>query len=106
MKTNEPYSVRVKNIKSLADLEREKEKMQIEIARREEGIRYNYQNLVHLLSFRNLITTFIDEVSTTTTVISKLFSLLKEFLAKRKKKKKEKHGTPPEEQVEQNLPQP
>jgi phage host-nuclease inhibitor protein Gam len=92
MRTSEPYKVRVHHINSLSDLEREKERLQTEITRKEEGIKYNYQNLVQLLSFRNLIGTLIDEVSSTTTVVGKLFTLGKDFVAKRKKKKKEKHS--------------
>ena len=55
MRTSEPYKVRVNHLNSMEDLEREKERIRIEITRSEEGIKYNYQNLVHLLSFRNLI---------------------------------------------------
>jgi len=91
MRTNETYKVRVDHLKSLADLEREKERLQLEIVRREEGIKHHYQNLVHLFSFTNILSTLIDEISTTTSLIGKLFSFGKEFLAKRKKKKKEKH---------------
>jgi hypothetical protein len=104
METNAPYKIRVGKINSLDDLEREKERLQLEIVRKEEGIKYSYQSMVHLLSFRNIMTTLIDEVSTTTTVIGKIFSLGKEFLAKRKKKAKheqqEKHETGTEEQAE------
>ena len=46
MRTSEPYKVRANHLNSLSDLEREKERLQMEIARREEGIKYNYQNLV------------------------------------------------------------
>ena len=91
MRTNEPFKVRLNHINSLSDLQREKERLQNEISRREEGIKNNYQNLVHLLSFRNLVGTLIDEVSTTNTVIGRIFSLGKDFLAKRKKHKKDKH---------------
>jgi len=100
MRTSDPYRVRVNHIHSLSDLKREKEKLQMEIVRREEGIKYNYQNLVHLLSFRNILGTLIDEVGTTTTIVGKLFSLGKDFLAKRKKKKKAKHEQTHEEQAE------
>ncbi|MCX6283768.1 MAG: hypothetical protein NTW31_06005 [Bacteroidetes bacterium] len=100
MRTSDPYKIRISHINSLADLQREKEKLQLEIVRREEGIKYNYQNLVHLLSFRNLLGSLIDDVSTTTTVAGKLFSFGKEFLAKRKKKKKAKQGITPEEKTE------
>jgi hypothetical protein len=103
MRTSDPYKSRVHHITSMDDLEREKERLQMEIIRREEGIKYSYQNLVHLLSFRNLLSTLVDEVSTTTTVVGKLFTLGRDFLAKRKKKKKEKNkkevtepGTPAE----------
>ncbi len=103
MRTKEPYKVKVDHINSLEDLEREKERIQMEIGLREEGIKNNYQNLVHLLSFRNLVGSLIEEVSTTTTVVGKLFSLGKGFLFKRKKKKKERHeshGLTPEEHPE------
>ncbi len=91
MRTNEPYKVRLNQIESLKDLHREKEKLQMEISRREEGIKFNYQNLVRLLTFRNLMGTLIDEVSTTTTVVGKFITLGRDFVAKHKKKKKEKH---------------
>jgi len=91
MRTNEPFRVRLNNINSLSDLQREKERLQNEISHREESIKNNYQNLVHLLSFRNLMGTLIGEVSTTATVMGKMFSLGKDFLAKRKKHKKDKH---------------
>lgn len=91
MRTNEPFKVRLNHINSLSDLQREKERLQNEISHREEGIKNNYQNLVHLLSFRNLMGTLIDEVSTTATVMGKFLSFGKEFLAKRKKHKKDKH---------------
>ncbi|MCX6241528.1 MAG: hypothetical protein NTX43_06985 [Bacteroidetes bacterium] len=91
MRTNEPYKVRLSHIDSLKNLQREKEKLQMEISRREEGIKYNYHNLVRLLSFRNLMGTLIDDVSTTTTLVGKLITLGRDFVAKHKKKKKEKH---------------
>lgn len=100
MRTSEPYKVKLSHINSMRDLQKEKEKIQIEISRREEGIKYNYHNLVHLLSFRNLLGNLIEEVGTTTTVVGKLFSIGKDFLAKRKKKKKEKHEARLEEQAE------
>ncbi|MCX6281928.1 MAG: hypothetical protein NTU51_08190 [Bacteroidetes bacterium] len=90
MRTSEPFKIRLNHINSLEDLQREKEKLQMEIVRREEGIKYNYQNLVHLLSFKNLLGTLIDDVSTTTSVIGKIVSISKDFLARRKKKKKVK----------------
>ena len=99
MRTSEPYKVKLSHINSMRDLQKEKEKIQIEISRREEGIKYNYHNLVQLLSFRNLLGNLIEEVGTTTTVVGKIFSIGKDFLAKRKKKKKEKHEARLEEQA-------
>jgi len=89
----------------MEDLEREKERIRIEITRSEEGIKYNYQNLVHLLSFRNLIGIIIDEVSTTTTVVGRLFSLGKDFVAKRKKKKKEKKEKQEKQEQREIIPE-
>jgi len=88
MKTNEPYRMRVRKINSISDLEREKERLQIEITRKEEGIKYNYQNLVNLLSFRNLIGSLIEELNASSSLVSKVISAGKNLMAKRKKKKK------------------
>lgn len=99
MRTNDTYKVKISHIHSMADLQKEKERLQTEIVRSEEGIKSNYQNLVQLLSFRNIIGNLVEEISTTTTVIGKLFSFGKDFLAKRKKKKKAKHEQ--QEQQEQ-----
>lgn len=90
MRTNDPYKVRVKNINSLKDLEREKERLQLEIVRREERIRHTYHNLVHLLSFRNLAGALVEELTTTATVAGKLVTFGRDIFAKRKKKKKAK----------------
>jgi hypothetical protein len=102
MKTNEPYKIRVGRINSLADLEREKERLQLEIVRKEEGIKYNYHSLVGLLSFRNLVGTLIEEVNATSTVIAKIVSLSKDFFAKRKKKKKARQEIQPGPKAEAN----
>ena len=88
MKTRDPYRLKPGRINSLKDLEREKERLQLEIVRREEHIRFNYHNLRSLLSFRNMLGTLIEEVTTSATVAGKILSFGKDLFAKRKKKKK------------------
>ena len=97
MKTNESYRVNPRNINSLDDLKREKERLQLEIVRREDNISHHYHNLADLFSFRNILGAFFEEVNTATTIIGKLITLGKGFIAKRKKKKKSKSEIIPEE---------
>ena len=88
MKTNEPYRMRVGKINSMSDLEREKDRVQLEITRKEECIKYSYQNLLHLFTFCNLVGSLIEEANACSSMISKVITFGKELLAKRKKKKK------------------
>ena len=88
MRTNEPYKIKMGKINSLDGLEKEKERLQLEIIRKEEGIKYSYQSLVHLLTFSNLIGSFIEEVNATSSLIGKVISLGKDFFVKHKKKQK------------------
>jgi predicted RNA-binding protein with EMAP domain len=80
--------MRIGKINSISDLEQEKERLRLEIARKEDGIKYSYYNLVDLLSFRNLIGSLLDEVNATSSVLGKVISVGKKLLSKRKKKKK------------------
>jgi hypothetical protein len=88
MKNKESYRVRIGKINSISDLEVEKERLRLEITRKEVGIKDSYHNLVDLLSFRNLIGTLLDEVNATSSVVGKVISVGKKLLSKRKKKKK------------------
>ncbi|MEI6455855.1 MAG: hypothetical protein WCO93_06165 [bacterium] len=84
------YRVSSGRIRSLQDLELEKAKMEIELLKSEESIKFSYRQLVHKLTFRNLAGTLVDEISKGTSTLSSAISLGKSFLEKRKKKKREK----------------
>lgn len=86
--------VRPEKIHSLRDLEMEKERLKLEILKTETNIRSDYHNLLHAFTFKNLASSVINDISTTSSVVSKAFSIGKSFLGKRKKQKKE-HETGP-----------
>ena len=92
MKTIKKYKIKADRIDSLEALEHEKIRLRMEILKKEESIKYNYRHLVDALTFRNLTSTIISDLSTTSTVVSKAFSFGKSFFDKRKKKKRERHA--------------
>jgi len=104
------YRIRSKRIRSLHDLELEKSRLQLEIVRSEEAIRSGYRQILQALSFRNLANTILEEVTTTSTVLSKAFSIGKSLLERRKKKKKDKArmaaAAVPHEETRDNPPGP
>lgn len=90
MKSNNSSRLSLKRIRSLRDIELAKAKLDVEIVKTEETIRYSYRHLINRLTFRNMASSLIQEVSTHSNLISKAISASKSFFEKRKKKKKEK----------------
>ncbi|MEI7499186.1 MAG: hypothetical protein WCK84_01955 [Bacteroidota bacterium] len=90
MKTSNRYKVRHGKIHSLKDLELEKHRLKLEIMKTEVNIQSGYRNIINALSFKNLATTMINEVSATSSVLSKAFAIGKSIMTKRKKKKIDK----------------
>jgi hypothetical protein len=86
--------VKPEKIHSLRDLEMEKERLKLEILKTETNIRSDYHNLLHAFTFKNLASSVIQDITTTSSVVSKAFSIGKSFLGKKKKRKKE-HGPEP-----------
>ena len=97
MKSNNSYRLSLKRIRSLRDIELAKAKLDVEIVRTEETIRSGYRHLINRLTFRNMTSSLIQEVSTHSNLISKAISASKSYFEKRKKKKKEKEKTHKEE---------
>jgi len=92
MKTNKRYKVRPDNIHSLRDIELEKARLQLEIMKAEECIHSDYRRIVDSFTLKNLATGLIDDIATTSNIVSKAFGIGKNFLAKRKKKKLKEKG--------------
>ena len=77
-------------INSLKDIESEKLRLRMEIMKKEENIHADYSHILDALSFRNLASTMINEISSTSSVLAKAFSFGKSIMTKRKKKKQDK----------------
>jgi hypothetical protein len=89
--------VKPDKIHSLDDLRMEKLRVRLEIMKTEENIHAGYRNILEALSFKNLATTVIRDVSGTSSVLTKAFSFGKAMLDKRKKKKHDKHKGLPDD---------
>ena len=88
MKPTKRYLVNPDKIHSLKDIELEKQRLRLEILKTEVNINQSYHDVVHAFSLRNIATSVVNEISTTSNVIGKAFSIGKAFIEKRKKKKK------------------
>ena len=90
MKTSKRYIVKSGNIHTLKDLDLEKKRLRFEILKTEQDIHTGYRDILQALTFKDLAVTMINDLSTTSTVLSKAFDIGKAFMAKRKKKKQDK----------------
>jgi hypothetical protein len=90
MKTSKRYTVPAEKINSLQDLRMEKQRLRFEIMKTEESIHSGYRNIIEALTFKNLAATMINDLSATSSVMSKAFAFGKSFMEKRKKKKQRK----------------
>ena len=89
MKTTNRYIVNAGNIRSMKDLELEKQRLRLEILNKEHDIHSSYHNIVQSLMPANLGATMMNEMSSSK-FITKAFSFGKSLMAKRKKKKHDK----------------
>jgi hypothetical protein len=87
MKTHNRYLVKPSKIHSLKDIELEKQRLRLEILKKEQDIHEGYRDILHALSPRNIASSLVNDVATSSTIVSKAFSVGKAFLSKRKKKK-------------------
>jgi hypothetical protein len=77
-------------IHSLEDIRLEKLRLRMEILKTETNIHQGYRDILDALSFRNIATTMINDVTASSTLISKALSYGKTFIEKRRKKKHDK----------------
>ncbi|MCK9218455.1 MAG: hypothetical protein PHF97_02440 [Bacteroidales bacterium] len=92
MKPNNRNYWKNRPIHSLNELASEKSRLQLQIRLKEEHIHSGYKNLLNALTFRNLATTVVNEISMSSMAISKVFSFGKSILAKRRKKHEHPKG--------------
>ena len=90
MKTSKRYTVKPEKIKSLQDIELEIQRLHIEIMKKEENIHSDYRHILEAFSIRNIATTMINDLSATSSLVSKAFGFGKSIIARRKKKKHDK----------------
>ena len=90
MKTSKRYMVKPDKIHSLEDLRIEKLRLRLEIMKTEESIHAGYRDILDSLSLKNIASTMISNISTSSTLVSKAFSFGKSLMAKRKKRKHDK----------------
>jgi hypothetical protein len=90
MKTSKRYRVKPDKIHSLMDIELETQRLRLEILKKEQEIHFNYQNILHTFTFRNLASAVVNEISTSQGVVSKAFAIGRSIMGKRKKKKHDK----------------
>ncbi|MEI6683843.1 MAG: hypothetical protein WCO44_14525 [Bacteroidota bacterium] len=94
MKTTNRYTIKAERIRSLKDIEVEKHRLRLEIMKKEQDIHNSYRNILQGFSPRNLATSMVNDFTTSSSILSKAFSIGKAFMARRKKKKRDKaHDT-------------
>lgn len=87
MKTNKPYKVKSERVHSLRDLELEKARLQLEILKAKENIHSDYRRILDSFTLKNLASVMVQDMATSSGIVSKTFGLGKSFFAKKKKKK-------------------
>ena len=90
MKTTDRYRVKAEKIHSLKDIALEKQRLQVEILKKEQDIHNGFRNIAEALTFRNLASTVVNEVAASSSVIAKAFSIGKSLMARRTKRKADK----------------
>jgi hypothetical protein len=93
MKTSKRYKVNHDKIHSLKDIEMEKQRLRLEIMKTEVNIHSGYRNILQAFTLKNLATSMVNDISATSSVLSKVFTFGKAIMAKRKKKKHDKLKT-------------
>jgi hypothetical protein len=81
------------------ELQLEQARLKLELVKTEDKIKANYRHILSAFSLKNIFSTITTELSSTSSVLSKVFTLGKNLLARRKKKKK--GAKPPEKTDEQ-----
>ena len=90
MKTNNVWRSKIRKIHSMHELQQEKNRLQLELVKKEAEIKANYRHILSAFSLRNIFTTVTTELSNPSSITAKVITLGKNWLSRRKKKKKAK----------------
>ena len=90
MKTNKFRRSTIREIHSMHGLQLEKARVKMELMRSEDNIKTSFRRILSAFSLRNIFSTVTSELTSTSSIISNVFTLGKSWLSKRKKKKKDK----------------
>jgi len=82
--------VRPEKIRSLNDIRMEKLRLKLEIMKTEESISSAYREILQALTFKNIASAVVSDISATSSVVAKAISIGKAVLTGRKKKKHDK----------------
>lgn len=88
MKTNNVWRSTIRKIHSMHELQLEKARLKLELMSTEDKIKTNYRHILSVFSLRNIFSTITTELTSTSWILSKAFTLGNNWLSKRKKKKK------------------
>jgi hypothetical protein len=81
------------------ELQQEKNRLQLELVKKEAEIKANYRHILSAFSLRNIFTTVTTELSNPSSITAKVITLGKNWLSRRKKKKKEAKNKHAEEKA-------
>jgi len=90
MKTNKFRRSTIREIHSMHGLQLEKARVKMELVKTEDKIKANYRHILSAFSLRNIFSTVTTELTSTSSILSNVFTLGKNWLSRRKKKKKQK----------------
>jgi hypothetical protein len=76
------------NIRSMRDLEMARLKLKIELLKKEDGMKSNFQHIRHFFTLSNLLQTGLTEVANRGTTFSKAVEIGRNLFSRKKKKKK------------------
>jgi len=93
MKMSEFRSHRRRPVHTLKQLKLEQQRLQHEIDLKELEIKQDYRSLIDIFTFRNILDVVIDYVLNTSSLASRIYSLIKPWLGKRRRTKDEGRRT-------------
>jgi len=88
MKTNKVQRSTIRKIHSMHELQLEQARLKLELVKTEDKIKANYRHFLSAFSLKNIFSTVTTEFISTSSILSNVIALTKNWLSKRKKKKK------------------
>ncbi len=93
MKTDNVQRSTIRKIHSMHELQMEQARLKLELVKTEDKIKANYRHILSVFSLRNIFSTVTTELISTSSILSNVFAMRKNWLSRRKKKKKEARKT-------------